>query len=494
VRATARERLSAYLTLHSRDYFSNRFAGALANKISHAATGMRDFVQMLLWQFLSMGIAFIASIALISYVHPVLGLLFVSWAVVIVPFNIYRARKRIPLSVATQQNETKLTGMTVDLLTNIGAMQEYTRRSYEMDRLDTAIDLRRTSGIRNWHFGEITLTMNGLIQACFAAAMVFLAIKFTMQGLLSAGDIVLVIALIYRFEDDMLFLGSHINEFTERWGEVQESLEEILEAHEISDAGNAPILKTPNGELYFDNVTFFYGKSEMEVLRDFSLLIAGKEKVGIVGRSGAGKSTLVKLLLRHYDVNEGSISIDDQNISKVSQDSLREAVAVVPQEPMLFHRSLRENIAYGNPRATEKEIHEAARLAQAHDFISALPNGYDTLVGERGVKLSGGERQRVAIARAILKNAPILILDEATAALDSEGEVAIQKALHELMQGKTVIAIAHRLSTLREMDRIIVLERGEIVEDGTHAELLQRRGKYSELWNHQAGGFIQDEA
>jgi ABC-type multidrug transport system fused ATPase/permease subunit len=228
-------------------------------------------------------------------------------------------------------------------------------------------------------------------------------------------------------------------------------------------------------------------------MRDFSLAIKGKEKIGLVGRSGAGKSTLTKILLRHYDINGGVITIDDQDISDVTRESLRDAVAVVPQEPLLFHRTLRENIAYGNPGASEYKIVEAAKLAQAHEFIMRLPRGYDTLVGERGVKLSGGERQRIVVARAILKNAPILILDEATSALDSESEVAIQKALHTLMEGKTVIAIAHRLSTLREMDRIIVMDGGQIIEDGSHEELIARGGTYAELWAHQAGGFLKDE-
>lgn len=493
VRVKAREVLTTHITLHSRDYFANRFGGALANKISNASSGVRNFVGMFLWQFLGMIVAFFVSVGIVFSVNPLLGLFFVGWAAVVLPISIYRARKRMPLSKNSQEMETRLSGMTVDLLSNIGAMQEYTRRPYELKRLDTALENRRRAAIRDWHFGENTLTLNGFIQAAIAAGMVFFAIKLCVNGALSAGDIVLIVTLIYRFEDDMLFFGNNINELSERWGEVQEGLEEILEPHEILDVPDALPLAVAHGALAFKDVTFLYDNTDKEVMRRFSLAIPGKQKIGLVGRSGAGKSTLVKLLLRHYEVNKGVITIDGQDISKVSQDSLREAVAVVPQEPLLFHRSLRDNIAYGNPRASEEEIIKAAKLAQAHDFISALPKGYETLVGERGVKLSGGERQRVAIARAILKNAPILVLDEATAALDSESEVAIQKALHELMRGKTVVAIAHRLSTLREMDRIIVMEKGKIIEQGTHAQLLVKRGVYSGLWNHQAGGFLQEE-
>jgi ATP-binding cassette, subfamily B, bacterial len=240
----------------------------------------------------------------------------------------------------------------------------------------------------------------------------------------------------------------------------------------------------------WNQVTFkFDGKF---VFSDFNLNIPAGQRLGLVGHSGAGKSTFVSLLLRQHDLDAGSILIAGQDISDVTQDSLRQAIAVVPQEPALFHRSVRDNIAYGNPAATEEQIISAAKQAQAHDFIMDLPSGYDTLVGERGVKLSGGQKQRVAIARAMLKDSPILILDEATSALDSESEVAIQKALETLMQGRTVIAIAHRLSTLRKMDRVVVMEDGKIIEDGTHEKLTKSGGVYERLWQHQAGGFLLD--
>ena len=249
-------------------------------------------------------------------------------------------------------------------------------------------------------------------------------------------------------------------------------------------------LVVSKGEIAFNEVTFAYG--EQGVFKDFSVTVPGGQRVGIVGPSGAGKTTFVSLLLRQHDLGGGAILIDGQDIAVVPLDSLRGAIAVVPQEPLLFHRTIRENIAYGKPGATQDEVKEAARRAEAHDFISALPQGYDTLVGERGVKLSGGQRQRVAIARAILKAAPILVLDEATSSLDSESESAIQTALQELMKGKTVIAIAHRLSTIRAMDRIMVIAGGAVVEDGTHTKLLAQGGTYARLWDHQAGGFIAE--
>jgi len=260
----------------------------------------------------------------------------------------------------------------------------------------------------------------------------------------------------------------------------------------ILDATNATDLEITKGDVAIDTVSFAHQDNKKKLFDNFSLNVPAGQRVGLVGHSGAGKSTLVSLLMRFADVNHGSISIDGQNIRDVTQESLHQSVAYVPQEPLLFHRSLRENIAYGKPSATDDEIINAARQANAFEFISQLPEGLDTLVGERGVKLSGGQRQRIAIARAILKDAPILILDEATSALDSESEKLIQDSLATLMKGRTSIVIAHRLSTIAKLDRIVVLDQGAVAEDGNHNELLQKKGIYATLWNHQSGGFIEE--
>lgn len=490
-RATSRHALTAYVTLHSRTYFSNRFAGSIANKIGHAGNGMVELVELLLWEFLELIIAVIASFIIAFFASAPVAMIFLGWIVVATVLNSYFAYKRKPLSAKAQQLETKLTGETVDLLSNITAMQEYARRPFEIKRIRETIDERRKAGLRNWWYGERTQLMNNFLQAFFGIVMLFTAIKLAAVGAISPGDVVLITTIIFRIEGLLQTLGSNLNKFSNVWGEIEESLNEIVEPHEIPDREDAVALTVKEGNIDFEKITFSY--PEMTVFEKLSIHIKAGQRVGLVGKSGAGKTTIMRLLLHHHDIQAGKILIDGVDIAGVTQESLRKAISIVPQEPLLFHRTVKENIAYGRPSASKAEVEEAAKLAHAHGFIQNLPEKYGAMVGERGIKLSGGERQRVVIARAILKNAPILLLDEATSALDSESEVAIQKALHELMQGKTVIAIAHRLSTLREMDRILVLDGGKIIEDGTHDELVGKSGVYADLWTHQAGGFLQDE-
>jgi ATP-binding cassette subfamily B multidrug efflux pump len=305
---------------------------------------------------------------------------------------------------------------------------------------------------------------------------------------ISVGTVVLILTLLGRVGYAFTHIGNMLNGFIRLYGESEEGLNGILIDHEIVDESDAKPLADVHGTITFQNTTFAY--DSQTIFNNLNLDIKPGERIGLVGPSGAGKSTLVSLLLRQHDLTSGAILIDNQNIAEVTQDSLRSNIALVPQEPMLFHRTIKENIKYGKPDATYAEMVQAADRAQAREFIEALPEQYDTLVGERGVKLSGGQKQRVAIARAMLKEAPILVLDEATSALDSESEVAIQKALESLMENKTVIAVAHRLSTLRRMDRILVIDQGKIVEDGTHNSLANAGGLYAKLWEHQAGGFV----
>lgn len=490
VRATARYSLSSYVTLHSHNYFSNRFAGSLLNKISSAATSATDMVDQVLWQFTGFVVTMIASFVIIFSTNHTLALIFLVWILLITPLNMYFARHRVTRSVDAQKAETALSGATVDILGNMSAVQEYSNRTHELERLKELIVTRRIKGQRNWRYGETVLLVNGLLQTAFVGGLLSVATYLAVTGVLTPGDIALMLTVVIYVEDRLTFIGQQFNNFANSWGQIAESLEDILQAHDVPDVEHPTLISTEPKEVAFKDVTFKY--ENITVFDKFSLTIPKGQRVGLVGRSGAGKSTLVKLILRHYDLDEGEILIGEANVAHIGKENLRRQIAVVPQEPSLFHRTIRENIAYGNLKASEEEIIAAAKHAEAHDFITQLPEGYDSLVGERGVKLSGGQRQRIAIARAMLKNAPILLLDEATSALDSESETAVQKALLNLMQNRTVIAIAHRLSTLRAMDRIIVMDQGQITEDGTHEELLEKKGLYASLWSHQASGFLEE--
>jgi ATP-binding cassette subfamily B protein len=345
--------------------------------------------------------------------------------------------------------------------------------------------------MKNWRYGEWILFWNGVFVHIFMGAMVLFAVYLAMEGVLAPSDVTLLLATVWLLEGYFVHLSQQFNSVSEVWGQITESLRDILEPQDVTDVAGAKPLVVTNGKLAFADVTFEY--DGISVFKKLSFTLPPGERVGVIGRSGAGKSTLMKIIMRHYDLAGGAILIDDTDIAGVTKDSLRSSIAVVPQEPALFHRTIAENIAYGRPDATRKEIMRAAEQAQAHDFIMALPEKYESLVGERGIKLSGGQRQRIAIARALLKDAPILLLDEATSALDSESEMLVQEALLTLMEGRTVIAIAHRLSTLRAMDRLMIFDAGKIVEDGTHEELMARGGLYAELWNHQAGGFLTED-
>lgn len=491
VRKTGREFLTKHLIGHSSQYFSNRFAGALSSKTAQASEGLSTVVQYILWQWLEFSIQLTVSLYLVFNTYALVGWLFVAWIFLITPINILLFRKKIPLGKASTRAEVDLNAHTVDMLTNINAVRDYARGRFELGFIYNLIDHRRFTGAKNWEFSEKAVILNNFFEFVFAGGIIFSAVWGWSSGLMTAGDIILVITLVSFIKKDVSKLGQQFNSFADTLSTIEEGLVDVLRDHDVKDMDGAGNLAVLAGGIKFQNITFGYGNHK--IFDSLNLEIKPGERVGLIGRSGAGKSTLVKLITRQYDLNEGEILIDGQDISKVRQESLRENIATVPQEPLLFHRSIRENIQYGNPDATQGEIEESAKQAQAYKFIEVLPNGFDTLVGERGIKLSGGEKQRVAIARAFLKKAKILLLDEATSALDSESEILIQKALQKLMEGKTVIAIAHRLSTLRAMDRLIVMDGGKIIEDGTHEELLKLGGIYSELWSHQAGGFIKDE-
>ena len=488
--ALAHNKLYQYVTRHSHSYFSDRFAGSVSNKISHAAEGIHKIMSQILWSHFASLISFLATGLLIFYTNVLVGLTFFGLVFALVPMNIWLAKKRRPHAVKYSESKTKLRGQTVDTVSNVSAMRQYARRPFELSNLSRGVDHMSQTNLKQWGMSEWILVLNNVVIVLAIGLMMYFMSVGWQAGTISTGDFILIVTLVFSFNSTLVFIGNSIVQFTRVYSEMEEGLGETLVGHDIVDQPNAEALKVSESCIDWQNVEFdFDGK---HVFTDFSLTIPAGQRMGLVGQSGAGKTTFVSLLLRQHDLTSGVICIDGQSIAEVTQESLRNAIAVVPQEPALFHRTIRENIFYGNPEATEAELIEVSKKAQAYKFITELPKGFDTLVGERGIKLSGGQKQRVAIARAMLKDAPILVLDEATSALDSESEVEIQKALEALMEGRTVIAIAHRLSTLRKMDRIIVMEEGSIIEDGDHESLATSGGIYERLWNHQAGGFLQD--
>jgi len=475
---------------HSHGYFTNHFAGSLLSKVSNVVKATERLTIDFLWSHTEAFVSLITSSLVIMYIDVYSGLIFQLLVVSIVFLNYKLVPKKQIISRESAESDTYLRGQIVDVFANMSATRQYARNFFEKLRIGSTVVDNQKVYERSWRYSEWMRLLNSSVLMLFSLIMFYLLSLRWLGNEIGTGEFVAVMLVIFRVGHDLMVIGRVFNDTATSYGEMEEGLQLLLEPHEITDHTGANKINVEEGKLEWKNVTFEYG--ENKVFDEFNLTIPAGQRVGLVGPSGAGKTTFVSLLLRQHDLNAGEILIDGQNIAKVTQDSLRENIAVVPQEPLLFHRSIRENIAYGKPDATDNEIMAVARLAKAHDFIKDLPKGYDTLVGERGVKLSGGQKQRVAIASAMLKDAPILVLDEATSALDSESEVAIQEALHKLMRGKTVVAIAHRLSTLREMDRIIVLEGGKIVEDGSHDSLLEYGGVYSRLWKHQAGGFIKE--
>ncbi len=489
--AEASERLFAHLSEHSATYFADRFAGALVNKVANAASGTERLLTQGLWQFLPWVVGLAADLWLTYLAHPYFALALTAWMLVYIPVNLFCVSRLHRLSFAYAEASSQLRGKMVDTTANIDVVQHTGEGAFERRHVGESIGFQRVSHLREWWWSEWLLVANGLLLAAFMVAMFGIGMWLIARGRISVGSLVRVVTVVIALEQRMFFLGQNLTQAVSYHGQVSEGLAELLPPHEITDRPDATPLVVRAGRIAFEALDFSYENARV-FAGDFDLAIAGGEKVGLVGHSGSGKTTLVSLLLRQFELDGGRILIDGQSVSEVTLASLRHAVALVPQSTSLFHRTIIENIRYGRLTASEEEVVEAARLAEADGFIRQLPQGYHTKVGERGVKLSGGQRQRIAIARALLRRAPILLLDEATSALDSESEAAIQHALVDLMRGKTVIAIAHRLSTLRAMDRIVVIEQGRIVEDGSHEELVRRGGVYAGLWNSQVSGFIPD--
>ena len=481
-----------YAMQHSHNYFQNNFSGSLANKVRDLANSTPPMLGRILYSFLNVTLSLIIAFITLFTVHKIFAFGLIIWAAIFIFMALKAAKIVNPLSIATADQQTKIMGSLVDILSNISNVRFFNGSRYESNRIKALQDDYTTlSKRRNLFLIKFYIIHAITFSAYFVFCIVTLIWLYS-QNLVTLGDFLLLFTINNWIIHLMWMSANELNGFLEDVGTINQALSVVNEPLQITDESDSKKLAANRGEIIFENVNFAY-KDSAPLFHEKNITIKPGEKIGLVGHSGGGKTTFVNLILRFFDLNSGRILIDGQDISKITQESLRSAIGMIPQDPSLFHRTLLENISYGSNEENSVII-EAAKKAHAHEFIEKLPLGYNSLVGERGVKLSGGQRQRIAIARAFLKNAPILILDEATSQLDSITENLIQESLTKLMENKTTIVIAHRLSTLKHMDRILVFAKGEIVEDGAHQALLDLNGTYKKLWDSQVGGFITDDA
>ncbi|MGS6581038.1 ABC transporter ATP-binding protein [Vibrio diabolicus] len=486
-----------YLLNQSLNFYQDDFAGRVATKVMQTSLAVRETVMKAMDVFVYVTVYFTSMIIMLATADWRLMIPMIVWLLAYIAIQIYFVPKLKDVASAQADARSTMTGRIVDSYTNIQTVKLFSHSQRETQYAEQGMkgflntvyrQMRLVTGF------DVAVEISNYILVFSVAA---LSIYLWLDSAISVGAIAIAVSLALRVNGMSMWIMWEVGALFENMGTVVDGMKTLSKPIDIKDKPDAKDLVVTEGGIHFDNVSFHYGENK-GVISHLDLNIKPGEKVGLVGRSGAGKSTLVNLLLRFHDVEDGSIKIDGQNISEVTQDSLRSKIGMVTQDTSLLHRSIRDNILYGNPDATEEDLLKATKQAHAHEFIETLTDpfgnvGYDAQVGERGVKLSGGQRQRIAISRVLLKDAPLLVLDEATSALDSEVEAAIQESLNELMQGKTVIAIAHRLSTIAQMDRLIVLDKGSIVEQGSHQELIANKGIYAQLWAHQTGGFIAEE-
>ena len=479
----------------STDWHANNFAGSIVRRVTRGMWAVDMMDDTLLLALLPALLVLIGSSVLLGWHWPAMGAVVGAGAVLYVALSVALSLYYVaPAARLSNAQDTLVGGAMADAVTCNAVVKSFGAESREDERLGVVMGKWRRRTLRHWVRGTQSGSMQQLVLLVLRASVTGCAVWLWWSGRATAGDVTFVLTSYFVVHGYLRDVGQHVANLQRSVNEMEEMVAMYSHPLGVADRDGARPLRIGEGDVLFDHVTFRYGGQVEPLFRDFSLRIAAGERVGLVGHSGSGKTTFVKLLQRLYDVTDGRILIDGQEIANATQVSLRAQLALVAQDPVLFHRSLAENIAYGRPGATMAEIERAARLANAHEFIARQPKGYATLVGERGVKLSGGERQRVALARAFLADAPILILDEATSSLDSESEALIQEAMERLIVGRTAIVIAHRLSTVRMLDRILVFEQGAVVEEGSHEELVQRTdGVYKRLFERQAMGLLPDE-
>jgi ATP-binding cassette, subfamily B, bacterial len=481
-----------YLHKHSFSFFNNNFVGSLVKKVGYFANSFRDILDRVLWDFIPLIVKISIIIAVLYWSNFILSAIVIVWLVIFVIVNWLVAQYKMKIDIKRAEAQIIANGFLSDSITNNANVKLFCGYKKEIKEFFNLNEKVRKLADFSFIVDNIFEAVQALFMIILEGLVFYVGIKLWSKGMFTVGDFVLLQSYVLIIFMHIWQFGKLIRRTYQDFADAEEMTIILNTPLEIQDIPRAKNLKVKEGKIEFQSVSFNYNLTR-KVLNKFNLTIAPSEKLALIGPSGAGKTTAIKLLLRNYDLSAGKILIDGQDISRVTQESLWRNISLVPQDPILFHRSLLENIRYGKSNATDEEVIEASKLAHCHEFINDLPEKYNTFVGERGIKLSGGERQRVAIARAILRNAPILILDEATSSLDSNSESLIQDALDKLMKNKTVIVIAHRLSTIVKMDRIIFIDDGKIKEEGTHKTLLVKKdGRYKKLWLLQARGFIAD--
>lgn len=481
-----------HLVNMSPGFHANRFSGSLVSQANKLTGAYVRIIDTSVFNLYTLIIALVATLAILAPRVPLYAIALLALSTIYILGTAYFSKPVREANTEEAEAQSQQTGYLADSMSNVTAIKSFASARYEEKRFWDVLSRSRSAGLKSMNKTMIRETYSSAVTSLIGITALVIAVIGAGQFNADIATLFLVVSYTANIGQRLWEFQNVLRQFNRGLGDASDMVQILQIMPEIKDPANPEKPRIIRGSIDIKGITFTHSETNDALFKKLDLRVKAGEKIGLVGRSGSGKTTLTKLLLRFADIDSGVILIDGQDITKITQDALHEHIAYVPQEPMLFHRTLAENIAYGRREASQQEIEAIAKLAHAHEFIKDLPKGYETLVGERGVKLSGGQRQRVAIARAMIKNAPILLLDEATSALDSESEELIQEALWKLMEGRTAIVIAHRLSTVQKMDRIIVMDEGKIVEEGSHKELIRANGSYADLWNRQSGGFIDE--